>query len=148
MPLHAILRALMVALTLIALVLVAVAALRDVARDIKTCGVRTAWHYHHPQHHLDRPAPPARAIRAKMAKLASILQRFSLPSRAPQSPAPDHVVVASNEKGGFVADNNGAPLPSDELLQPGDMTFEESTSGGMGRHLGLVSTTFLMSVFF
>lgn len=29
-------------------------------------------------------------------------------------------------------------------LQPGELSFDEDTRGGMGRHLGLFSTTFLM----
>ena len=29
-------------------------------------------------------------------------------------------------------------------MQVGELTTEEATNGGMGRHLGLVSTTFLM----
>jgi hypothetical protein len=33
---------------------------------------------------------------------------------------------------------------ADRVLEPGELTFEEDTAGGMGRHLGLFSTTFLM----
>ena len=29
-------------------------------------------------------------------------------------------------------------------VQPGELSFEEDTAGGLGRHLGLFSTTFLM----
>lgn len=56
----------------------------------------------------------------------------------------------SHEKSGNESySHNG--LPADEPLadaevQPGELTFEEDTAGGMGRHLGLFSTTFLMSV--
>ena len=30
------------------------------------------------------------------------------------------------------------------VVHPGELTFEEDVAGGLGRHLGLVSTTFLM----
>lgn len=33
---------------------------------------------------------------------------------------------------------------ADLMLEPGELSFAEDTSGGMGRHLGLFSTTFLM----
>ncbi len=32
----------------------------------------------------------------------------------------------------------------DETVEAGELTFVEDTKGGMGRHLGLWSTTFLM----
>ncbi len=37
-----------------------------------------------------------------------------------------------------------AVLEADRLAQPGELNFEENTAGGMQRHLGLFSTTFLM----
>ena len=33
---------------------------------------------------------------------------------------------------------------ADDALHPGRLTLEEEASGGLGRHLGLFSTTFLM----
>lgn len=33
---------------------------------------------------------------------------------------------------------------ADQDVNPGELTFEEDTRGGLGRHLGLFSTTFLM----
>lgn len=44
---------------------------------------------------------------------------------------------------------NGSATSSDEpladkIIAPGELTFEEGTSGGLGRHLGLFSTTLLM----
>ena len=33
---------------------------------------------------------------------------------------------------------------SPEILQPGELSLEEDTAGGLGRHLGLFSTTFLI----
>lgn len=35
---------------------------------------------------------------------------------------------------------------ADHTVQPGDLTLEQDTAGGLGRHLGLFSTTFLMYV--
>ena len=37
---------------------------------------------------------------------------------------------------------------ADRVVVPGEMSFEEVTAGGMGRHLGLFSTTLLMYVGF
>jgi L-type amino acid transporter 9 len=33
---------------------------------------------------------------------------------------------------------------ADALLNPGELSFEEDTAGGMGRHLGITSTTLLI----
>jgi solute carrier family 7 (L-type amino acid transporter), member 9/15 len=35
---------------------------------------------------------------------------------------------------------------NDSSLHPGELTFEEDTAGGMGRHLGVFSCTMLMFV--
>lgn len=37
---------------------------------------------------------------------------------------------------------------ADHIVQPGDLTLEQDTAGGLGRHLGLFSTTFLMYVLY
>jgi hypothetical protein len=39
--------------------------------------------------------------------------------------------------------SNGAP-EADTAIAPGELSFEEDTKGGLGRHLGLFSTTLLM----
>ena len=36
--------------------------------------------------------------------------------------------------------------PYAQSVQPGELTLEESANGGLGRHLGIVSTTFLVYV--
>lgn len=42
-------------------------------------------------------------------------------------------------------DGDEEKLPgADRQLEPGELSFAEDTSGGLGRHLGLFSTTFLM----
>ncbi|KAJ5226511.1 hypothetical protein N7468_007736 [Penicillium chermesinum] len=47
------------------------------------------------------------------------------------------------EKGGF--DNSASVVGSDEQhAQAGELGFEEATRGGMGRHLGITSTIFLI----
>jgi hypothetical protein len=33
---------------------------------------------------------------------------------------------------------------TEKILEPGELSFDEDTRGGMGRQLGLMSTTFLM----
>lgn len=53
--------------------------------------------------------------------------------------------VSSNDKALFRdSESADAELEADKLLEPGELSFEEDTRGGLGRHLGLVSTTFLM----
>lgn len=42
------------------------------------------------------------------------------------------------------ADGQEAETIADTTVQPGELSFEEDTAGGLGRHLGLYSTTFLM----
>lgn len=44
---------------------------------------------------------------------------------------------------GSATASNAEP-EADVIIAPGELTFEEGTSGGLGRHLGLVSTTLLM----
>ncbi len=41
-------------------------------------------------------------------------------------------------------DGEDEKLGDERLLEPGELSFAEDTSGGLGRHLGLFSTTFLM----
>jgi len=55
--------------------------------------------------------------------------------------------VSSNDRTLFRdSKNTDAELEVDRPLEPGELIFEEDTTGGLGRHLGLVSTTFLMYV--
>ena len=44
----------------------------------------------------------------------------------------------------YVQSSNDVEPAADRLVAPGELTFEEDTMGGLGRHLGLFSTTFLM----
>jgi hypothetical protein len=83
-----------------------------------------------------------------MTKLTTVFQRFSRKDGLDGIAEDSHNVTPRNETG-FVA--NEIPRNSDEpeadaLLRPGEMSFEQATAGGLGRHLGLFSTTFLMYV--
>ena len=59
--------------------------------------------------------------------------------------------------GSFVNDEKGETTANalattnatgaDQNVQQSDLSFEEDTQGGLGRHLGLMSTTLLMFVF-
>ena len=50
-----------------------------------------------------------------------------------------------NDKGVVNKDENGYGGPeADHIVESGELTFSEDVKGGMGRHLGLFSTTFLM----
>ncbi|KAI9722681.1 MAG: hypothetical protein M1812_001612 [Candelaria pacifica] len=51
---------------------------------------------------------------------------------------------SDQEKAAGGLDVHQAVLEADRLAQPGELTFEENTAGGMQRHLGLFSTTFLI----
>jgi hypothetical protein len=45
---------------------------------------------------------------------------------------------------GTTHSGSGDEPEADKLVAPGELSFEEDTSGGLGRHLGLFSTTLLM----
>lgn len=53
--------------------------------------------------------------------------------------------VSSQDKTLFRdSDSGGADMEAEKILEPGKLSFDEDTRGGLGRHLGLTSTTFLM----
>lgn len=58
-----------------------------------------------------------------------------------QGGAPDSVLVENVLQG---TESSPEHEVSYEVIQPGELSFDEDTAGGMGRHLGLTSTTFLM----
>lgn len=47
---------------------------------------------------------------------------------------------------GIIRVDEQLAIDAHRAAQPGELTLEEDTAGGMGRHLGLFSTTFLMYV--
>ena len=50
-----------------------------------------------------------------------------------------------DQKGVVLDASSGDGGPgADRTVAPGELSFEEDIRGGMGRHLGLTSTTFLM----
>lgn len=53
--------------------------------------------------------------------------------------------VSSRDKAMFRDFGGGeTETGTEKILEPGELSFDEDTRGGMGRHLGLMSTTFLM----
>jgi hypothetical protein len=51
----------------------------------------------------------------------------------------------TSEKGGRKMIVKDVDEPeADRILEPGELTFEDDAKGGLGRHLGLFSTTLLM----
>jgi hypothetical protein len=82
-----------------------------------------------------------------MSKLTSVFHRLSTRKNNLEV-----AVISSdndktrNEKGFIASDGPGdSDEPeADALLRPGELSFEQATAGGLGRHLGIVSTTFLM----
>lgn len=100
---------------------------------------------------------------AVMNSLRKLLRR-SPESKSPDSNSISAGVQPQNEKtkdeaqsvnpisregsGNDTYNQNGVEEPvADAVNQPGELTFAEDTAGGMGRHLGLFSCTFLMLVF-
>lgn len=55
-------------------------------------------------------------------------------------------VEGSSSDDATSADVQGLEVDARRTPQPGDLTLEQDTAGGLGRHLGLFSTTFLMYV--
>jgi hypothetical protein len=53
-------------------------------------------------------------------------------------------VSASEDAKSPSSDSFGAQHESEDNAEAGELKFDESTQGGLGRHLGLFSTTFLM----
>lgn len=82
-----------------------------------------------------------------MTKLTAVVERFSLRKDGTDGIAEDSKNVMPHNEKGFVAseipENNDEP-EADALLRPSELSFEQVTAGGLGRHLGLFSTTFLM----
>ncbi|SLM34620.1 high affinity methionine permease [Lasallia pustulata] len=50
----------------------------------------------------------------------------------------------SSGDNGIVRDDSKLAADAHRAVQPGELTLEEDTAGGLGRHLGLFSTTFLI----
>jgi hypothetical protein len=87
--------------------------------------------------------------------MASYFKRLDLSLRqrpAEQTPdfqSPSYENTESKTSKSNVYDYNGKSTPgeepeADKIIAPGELSFEEGTSGGLGRHLGLFSTTLLM----
>lgn len=60
------------------------------------------------------------------------------------TPSEDVIPVSSEEQQKYGGATTDKAAESDEILNPGELSFDEDTAGGLGRHLGLWSTTFLM----
>ncbi len=63
----------------------------------------------------------------------------SVPSPEEQEPN-----SPGDSPGGEKAADVGVDVTTEPTLQAGELSLEEAAHGGMGRHLGLISTTFLM----
>lgn len=64
-------------------------------------------------------------------------------SNGSQNESQEHVSDKGIGGGVVLKDVNDEP-EADRVIEPGELTFEEDARGGMGRHLGLFSTTLLM----
>lgn len=69
---------------------------------------------------------------------------------SPQALWADRKAAGSPETTAYVDESSSSPVEekgivdNDDTLQPGALTLDEDAAGGLGRHLGLVSTTFLI----
>ncbi|KFY14152.1 hypothetical protein V492_02829 [Pseudogymnoascus sp. VKM F-4246] len=61
------------------------------------------------------------------------------------TPSEDVTPVSSDEQRKYGGEKNNEVPEADAILAPGELTFDEATAGGLGRHLGLWSTTFLIT---
>ncbi|TLD38307.1 high affinity methionine permease [Venturia nashicola] len=85
--------------------------------------------------------------------MASLLKKLGLGEKSkttvqtPTFESPRASYVNGEVKNGIAIDgratSNDEP-EADAIIAPGELTFEEGTSGGLGRHLGLTSTTLLI----
>lgn len=83
--------------------------------------------------------------------MSNLFRRFSSLGQHPattveQESPPFSTTEESTKEGGLTSGHNGVDHEhaADKIVKPGELTFEEDTAGGLGRHLGLFSTTFLM----
>lgn len=60
------------------------------------------------------------------------------------TPSADATPVSSDEQQKYGGVTTNDVPEADAILHPGELNFDEATAGGLGRHLGLWSTTFLM----
>jgi hypothetical protein len=59
--------------------------------------------------------------------------------------AADRSDVSPQDKALFRNSDSGEiDMEAEKILAPGELSFDEDTRGGLGRHLGPTSTTFLM----
>lgn len=83
--------------------------------------------------------------------MSSILARFHLPAKktgatVSASEASSRTRLQDDYLTAATAEIPREVLDADKLHGAGNLNFEEATAGGLGRHLGLFSTTFLMWV--
>ncbi len=72
-------------------------------------------------------------------------RRDPAPTSGTLSPVPPS--PPADKKSGVTVNEDGSDEGVyDQKLEAGELSLQEATNGGLGRHLGIVSTTFLMSV--
>ncbi|KAF2671184.1 high affinity methionine permease [Microthyrium microscopicum] len=85
--------------------------------------------------------------------MASYLKKLGISKRStprntgPSSPIYDDATKQARGTEIYESDKqwtSNVEPEADKIVKPGELSFEEDTSGGLGRHLGLFSTTFLI----
>jgi len=83
-----------------------------------------------------------------MTSFISALREKILPSSEPKEILPDPKSSASQEVYSIIESESRTSsseyIPKD--AQAGELSLDETVAGGLGRHLGVFSTTFLMYV--
>lgn len=79
-----------------------------------------------------------------MSKLTAPLHNIFSHRKNSATPSADVTPASSDVQQNYGGAKAGEVAEADAILRPGELSFDEDTAGGLGRHLGLWSTTFLM----
>lgn len=79
-----------------------------------------------------------------MSKLTAPFHNIFSHRSTSVTPSADVTPVSSDEQQKYGGVTTNDVPEADAILHPGELNFDEATAGGLGRHLGLWSTTFLM----
>lgn len=81
---------------------------------------------------------------ANMSKITAPFRNFLSHRNSSVTPSTDVTPASLDAQQKYGAAATDDVPEADAILHPGELNFDEATAGGLGRHLGLWSTTFLM----
>ena len=79
-----------------------------------------------------------------MSKLTAPFHNIFSHRNTSVTPSADVTPVSSDDQQKYSGTTTDDAPEADAILYPGELDFDDATAGGLGRHLGLWSTTFLM----